>query len=708
MRARHAVQELRELGLHGTLFRVAWELRMRSGWMARQRPPLDLNAETAARCRQNLPARLRALPFEEPAAVAEAMGSRAGEAPERLAELARDAARGRILCFGRWPADWGDPVDWHLHPSTGKSFDPGLHWSKALAEQPRVGDVKITWEIARFPHAYQMARAATFRPVLARELKAALAGQLRGFLRENPMPYGVHWNSGQEIAFRLMAWAFALRTLRLCDDMEPAQLDELVLHWVRCATHIEAHVDYARIAVHNNHVLSEAIGLLLAGFLLQGHPAAKRWVGLGRELLDESVARQFSADGGYIQQSHNYERVALQDLLWGVGLVRALGEAAPESWREALARSLHFLLAQQNAPDGRLPNYGANDGALPSVLSCCDHSDFRPTLQAVSVAAHGQRLSYGDGPWDEEAVWLHGAGSLELPARDPTRTSVSFADTGFHVLRGRDASSFAVLRCGRLRDRFSQIDMLHLDVFWRGLNVLVDAGSFLYNGPPEWHAHFTRTACHNTLTVDAHDQMLFHRQFKNLYWTDARLLHFEDEPDRALCAGEHYGFQRHPGRCVHRRSVLYLKDDTWVVVDHVTGGGSHDVRLHWLGGEFEHGYDRERGTLRLETPRGPFRVAILDAGGAPIAGDVVSGDEKEPRGWSSRYYGEKVPVPSLAVRARSALPLTFVSILSGQEAESSVSDGKWSVRAGPRHATFQLVDGRIQSVEAGRSDGGLP
>ena len=49
-------------------------------------------------------------------------------------------------------------------------------------------------------------------------------------------------------------------------------------------------------------------------------------------------------------------------------------------------------------------------------------------------------------------------------------------------------------RCGTLRDRFSQIDMLHLDVWWRGQNVLVDGGSYLYNGPAAWHEHFMGTA----------------------------------------------------------------------------------------------------------------------------------------------------------------------------------------------------------------------
>ena len=116
--------------------------------------------------------------------------------------------------------------------------------------------------------------------------------------------------------------------------------------------------------------------------------------------------------------------------------------------------------------------------------------------------------------------------SLDAPLRKPARTSVSFAHTGYHVLRGRNESTFAAFRCGSLHDRFSQIDMLHLDVWWRGQNVLVDPGSYQYNGAPCWHEHFMRTAAHNTVVVDGCDQMVHHRQFKVLYWTRARALSF--------------------------------------------------------------------------------------------------------------------------------------------------------------------------------------
>ena len=136
----------------------------------------------------------------------------------------------------------------------------------------------------------------------------------------------------------------------------------------------------------------------------------------------------------------------------------------------------------------------------------------------------GERL-YEPGPWDETCAWLVGSSTLDdAPLRPPARRSVAFRDSGYVVLRGREGGAFTAFRCGSLKDRFSQIDMLHVDVWWRGQNVLVDPGSYVYNGSPEWHRHFLGTESHNTIAIDGRDQMLHFRQFKILYWTEAKLL----------------------------------------------------------------------------------------------------------------------------------------------------------------------------------------
>jgi asparagine synthase (glutamine-hydrolysing) len=677
---RELVQESRELGAKKTLARSLWELKTRSG-IAR-----ITNTNTIS----NTNADFRAI-FSEPSMVASVF--RPLMAPESLTDLAFQAAeatRGRILCFGRWMADFGNPIDWNRNPLNHNRWRADAHWSRVLADETRVGDVKLSWEVARFPQAYIMARCAAFFPETALDLSSAFLSQVRDFLDCNPGGQGIHWNSGQEIALRLMSWLFGLNVF-FHDGTIPADFKtELSNHISVCGAHIAQHIEYARDSVYNNHLLSEALALYIAGRVLPDAKTASAWVSEGRRLLELEANHQFYPDGAYIQQSHNYHRFAIQIYLWALGFARSHSDPIPPDWLRALEHSLDFLLAHQNPLDGRLPNYGANDGALPLPLSSCNFSDFRPTLQTASIMTRQERV-FHRGPWDEMAVWFCGSSALDLPLRKANRTSVSFSHTGYHVLRGHQPENFSAFRCGTILDRFSQIDMLHLDVWWRGHNVLADPGSYLYNGPEEWHDHFLCTKSHNTIQVDDRDQMLHYRKFKCLYWTKATLLRFEDNPDWALCEGEHYGYQRHTGHCVHRRSVLYLKDDLWIVVDRMEGSGTHRVRLHWLGGDFPYrrGLDGQT-SLQLETSDGLFHVGVFNAAGRPLSGEIVAGQDDPPRGWLSRYYGEKIPVPSLVVEQSERLPLTLVSILGPHVPFVSVSASSWSVMAGDRTIEFEL------------------
>ncbi|HXJ42911.1 MAG TPA: heparinase II/III-family protein, partial [Bryobacteraceae bacterium] len=277
------------------------------------------------------------------------------------------------------------------------------------------------------------------------------------------------------------------------------------------------------------------------------------------------------------------------------------------------------------------------------------------------------------------------------------RRSVSFTHTGHHVMRA-NADSFAAFRCGSIIDRFSQIDMLHLDVWWRGQNVLIDPGSYRYNGAESWHNHFLRTESHNTVKVDGRDQMVHFRQFKTLYWTRAKLLRFEDSSEWTIAEGEHYGYER--GRhCTHRRSILFVKDEIWIAIDTILGEGQHDLSLQWLGGEFPFDFDPESSRMTLNTPEGPFCVTVLDGTGKPGAGTtVVAGAENPPRGWHSRYYGRKVAVPSIIATTRATLPATFVTVLAPGPVATLVEGDSWALQVAGRDVRFVIADGCFQGV----------
>jgi asparagine synthase (glutamine-hydrolysing) len=704
-RGRHALRhaqlqarELIELGAEAALFRFWWELEWRT--------PLGAALEAGAASRYSVATEsICSVKFF---ADARDVGEKLRDSiePAALAELSCDverAARGEIRCFGRWWGDFGVVPDWHRDPTTLRRASSEVHWAVALRRSGAVGDIKLLWELARFPHAFRVARASVLLPDLAAAAESTLNAHIQSFLQANPRPRGVHWASGQEIAFRVLAWVFASEVFAALNAAtgRPASpwLSRLGPALSEAALHVEQHLSYADRAVTNNHALSESLFLRVAALLLPTHARAARWRERGRSMFARHLKKQFYADGGYIQQSHTYHRLALQLLLLARRVSALEGEWSPDV-DTALGRSVDFLFAQQNPKDGRLPNYGPNDGALPFVLSTCDFADFRPTLQAASLASRGRRL-YAPGPWDEEAAWWLGPGALVSPDEERSPQSGSYDVTGHHVLRGAEPTTFTVFRCGTARDRFGQLDMLNVDVWWRGDNILADPGSYLYNGPREWHDHFFRTASHNTLTVDGLDQGLHFRKFKVLFAPAARTLRFEPSESHIIATGEHDGFVSRAG-VTHRRTVIQAFDELWVVVDWLIGRGSHCARLQWLSGVSAQTVASD--TVLLTAAGGPLTLFVYGVRGArgeperlPL--EVVAGRESPPRGWLARYYGERAPVPSISADYESQLPFALVSVL-GRSPEVRLERDAWCIRCPGGDLTFNLGEDSLQSIGA--------
>jgi hypothetical protein len=234
----------------------------------------------------------------------------------------------------------------------------------------------------------------------------------------------------------------------------------------------------------------------------------------------------------------------------------------------------------------------------------------------------------------------------------------AFTEGGYYLMRGAGTQGF--IRCAAYRHRPYQADMLHLDVWYYGQNVLIDAGTYSYNTPP-WTDDFISTAWHNTVTVDGRDQMRKGSRFLWRNWTQARALRCEVHGDTALFIGEHPAYRP----VTHRRYVL-LRESVYLVLDELLGGAEeHTFRLHWLVNDFA-----------LQTDAGGARIALPSASGEDaalrlrvFASESVQtswarADETARRGWQSVHYGERLPAWSFEAIAvgREARFLTCIGL----------------------------------------------
>ncbi len=594
-----------------------------------------------------------------------------------LLKEADEIVRGKVRLFGAEPVPLRLVFEGPLRPwteyATGKAALPLSHptGSRSTGSQPV--DIKFIWEPARFGWAYTLARAYwVTKPEAGSRLKRgsrlppngrraaraevyaeAFWRYFEQFNAGNPPCCGPNWMNGQEVAIRLLAFVWCSQVFDQAAATTPARRVALARSVAQHAARIPPTLVYAR-SQNNNHLLTEAAALYTAGAALR----QEAWRAQGWRWLNRGLRSQISSYGEYIQHSTNYHRLILQTALWIDAILRGHATRWPASTLACLARASHWLFSMLDPVSGRAPNLGPNDGALMLPLSSTSFDDYRPTVQAAARAF--LRTSLPAGRWDELALWLG------LPAGKHTAGSQAYV--GDH-LRGRD--SWACLRATQFRSRLSHMDQLHFDLWWHGVNVAQDAGTYLYEAPPPWDNPLVSSRVHNTITVDGLDQMTRGGRFLTLDWFPAYIKSVIPADHEALGSllAYHKGYARLGVR--HERQVTVYRGDRWETKDSLilTRSGEHIFRLHWLLPDWSYQIHENPFELLLKSPYGGviLRIATDPAAAARIslvrAGQSVFGEGRASpfEGWVSPTYGVKDPALSLSMEVRSSRSITLVS-----------------------------------------------
>jgi hypothetical protein len=510
-------------------------------------------------------------------------------------------------------------------------------------------DIKFIWEPARFGWAFILGRA--YHATQEDKYAEAFWKYFEIFAQANPPKMGPHWMNGQEVAIRMMALVWAAHVFEGAPATSAARSEVLIQSIHAHAKRIPPTLIYAR-SQNNNHLVIEAAAIYTAGLFFKN----QKWCRLGWKWLLWSFRNQIGDFGEYIQHSTNYHRLMLQTALW-VNFIKQ--NVFPASISQALARSAHWLFSLVDNASGRTPNLGANDGALIFPFSATAFDDYRPTVQAAARAF--LRTNVSPGPWDEMSLWLGLQGTARV-----NDSSMYLSDN----LRAKN--SWAYLRTSDFKSRLGHMDQLHLDLWWRGLNIAQDAGTYLYNAEAPWDNSLVTTRVHNTVMVDGRDQMTRAGRFLVLDWAGGFSKPVIELDEKILHKLKAYFTGYHKFGVKHERVVTVYQDEFWRVEDRLLNSRRRDhvYRLHWLlpdwGWKVKSG--EQRVEVDLDSPNGWIRLVIhtnqqVSAISVIRAGQLVHGqrDVKPYEGWISRSYGHKSPALSFAFEVTSPYHTTITS-----------------------------------------------
>ncbi len=596
--------------------------------------------------------------------------------PDEAAEILREADEicgHRVRLLGYENLEYGSEIDWHLDLVHGKRapMDP---WFKIpFLDFAVVGDHKVTWELNRHQHLVTLAKAVLLsgddkdkeKDKYVREL----IGQWRSWIKANPYPLGINWASTLEVAFRSLSWIWVDQLLagaseyaELRSELAPA----LAFH----GRYIERYL--STYFSPNTHLLGEAVALFLLGTLYPQMPGAARWKESGWRIVLREAGRQVRPDGVYFEQSLYYHVYALDFFLYARLLAARNGMEIPLAYDAALGRMLDVVAALAQA--GPAEGFGDDDGGR--VWNPRRNRTEQMT-DPLALGAVMYSRQFSAARLTEEAIWLFGNQAVEKLSTAHLSTqatsaarSLAFADGGFYVLADSQPLAQAMVvdagPQGVGRSGHGHADALSLRLTMDGRRWLVDSGSGVYiSKDPADRNTFRGTGAHNTMRVDGVDQAVVDGPFS---WTHIPTTQAENwivGKSFTYFVGSHNGYARLADPVAHRRHVLKIAGDLWLVRDVAFGRTEHELEIRW---HFAPDLEVQNEVRAI----GAGRVEITRAGAA--SGELgLSLIMPEKTAWHtatevtrtllSPAYGAFQPAPLVRCHARVLLPAEIATAL---------------------------------------------
>jgi hypothetical protein len=521
---------------------------------------------------------------------------------------------------------------------------PLQHWTR-YGDTLNGLDIKLVWEPARFSWVIPLCIA--YAATKNEKYPAAFWKYFEAFLQNNPVNQGPNWSSAQEVALRLIPWSMAVQVFA---DSAQSTLPRKQLITQAIWEHVQRippTLGYAR-SQQNNHLLSEALGLMIGGWWFQNIPQGKRWLTQGNREFQKGIIRLVDEEGTFSQHSVNYQRMLLHLASIHQRLACVAQLTNSPAFNSRLKLATKWLTGQLDLLSGKLPNLGHNDGSNLLQVGSEDYSDYRPTLQAASRAFLGEPC-LNQGKWDDLSRLFNSVRPDEQLITLESLTTPAIQRIG-------TKNTWASLRVPHFQSRPAHADLLHVDLWWQGINIALDPGTYSYNSPAPWDNSLMATKVHNTVTINDQDQMFREGKF---LWLQRPKTEIISKSEKKITAKIRCNL---PIAYTQIREVQFLSENEFEVNDSVEIErkltGPIPVTIQWLLPDCSWQIKENGIVLTLEGKAIHIDLSASNEENGNMhgkislirAGESLSGDIQDPvQGWFSASYWLKSPALSFSM-----------------------------------------------------------
>lgn len=403
----------------------------------------------------------------------------------------------------------------------------------------------------------------------------------------------------------------------------PEFLTEFLVNYHRHALYI-----LGNYSDEGNHLLFEAQRMVYAGVFFPEFKEANDWRESGISILNREIKKQVYPDGGQYELDPHYHLAAINIFCKALRMADANGlrDEFPAEYIQTIKNMIEFY-ANICFPDYSNPCF----------------SDAKMGERSAEIRNYQDwLLLFPDCEWIRYYA-TEGREGAPLPY-----FSHGSLFSGFFTFRNgwKQDATVMVLKAGPKGEWHCQPDNGTFELWFNGKNLFPDSGSYVYAGDEEvmkLRSWFRQTAVHNTLTLDE----------KNLQTTQSVTKLWQQDGSRQVLVTEN----PHYDGLKHRRTVFFVNQSFFVIVDEAIGDASGVINLNYHFAEGKVLIDKKHNMITTGY-EGNSNVKLQC-----FADKKISLREKE--GWRSFAYRQREPRTSVSfnVEKNSSKPVRYVTVI---------------------------------------------
>lgn len=355
---------------------------------------------------------------------------------------------------------------------------------------------------------------------------------------------------GLEVAARAKAWSRVFYGMLESEHLSPATR-LLVL------SSLPDHAHYSRnFHGGNNWLTMEISALATIAAYFPEFKSSDDWLDYAIEAMTASMRDQVYPDGVQTELASHYHNVSLHNFELFKSLCEEAGRELPDYFTQTI-KEMYGYIARAVRPDGhRILNNDGDRGSDKELILLGAEKFDQP--EWAFIASNGAR---GRVPEEGPSYFFPWAGQL-------------ISRSGFD-----ESAHWSFFDMGPWGSGHQHNDKLHLSVSAFGKDFLVDAGRFAYTGAvaEKFRPYAKSSKGHNVLLIDGSGQLA-----GPTHASEALSQKFvKITPDFDYASQSFDRFEELEGEVTHIRSLVYVRDEFWVVVDRVITDRPRKITALW-------------------------------------------------------------------------------------------------------------------------------